>query len=99
MIRRPPRSTLIPYTTLWKAIAGIDDAGKPPTRQGGESEFQVVRCLDGWVAVVFSVTQFENLRDLVNSPSLHHPKFATREGRLKHMPELYRSREPWFAVR
>jgi crotonobetainyl-CoA:carnitine CoA-transferase CaiB-like acyl-CoA transferase len=101
--RRPPPARVSLIETAmwvnWKAIAGIDDAGKPPTRQGGESEFQVVRCLDGWVAVVFSVTQFENLRDLVNSPSLHHPKFATREGRLKHMRELYRYLEPWFAVR
>ena len=83
----------------WKAIAGVDGAGKSPTRQGSQSEFQVVRCLDGWIAVVFSVTQFEDLRDLVNSPSLHHPKFATREGRLKHMRELYRYLVPWFAVR
>jgi len=101
--RRPPPARVSLIETAmwvnWKAIAGIDDAGKPPTRQGGESEFQVVRCLDGWVAVVFSVTQFENLRDLANSPSLHHPKFATREGRLKHMRELYRYLEPWFAVR
>jgi crotonobetainyl-CoA:carnitine CoA-transferase CaiB-like acyl-CoA transferase len=100
--RSPPARVSLIETAMWvnwKAIAGIDDAGKPPTRQGGESEFQVVRCLDGWVAVVFSVTQFENLRDLVNSPPLHHPKFATREGRLKHMRELYRYLEPWFAVR
>ncbi|WP_375784445.1 CoA transferase [Bradyrhizobium sp. Pha-3] len=83
----------------WKAIAGIDEKGKSPTRQGNQSEFQVVRCLDGWIAVVFSVTQFEGLRDLVNSQALRHAKFATREGRLKHMGELYRYLEPWFAVR
>jgi crotonobetainyl-CoA:carnitine CoA-transferase CaiB-like acyl-CoA transferase len=101
--RRPPPARVSLIETAmwvnWKAIAGIDDKGRPPTRQGNESEFQVVRCLDGWVAVVFSVTQFENLRDLVNSPSLHQQKFATREGRLKHMRELYRYLEPWFAVR
>ncbi len=101
--RRPPPARVSLIETAmwvnWKAIAGIDDAGRPPTRQGSESEFQVVRCLDGWIAVVFSVTQFENLRELVNSPSLHQQKFATREGRLKHMRELYRYLEPWFAVR
>jgi crotonobetainyl-CoA:carnitine CoA-transferase CaiB-like acyl-CoA transferase len=100
--RRPPPARVSLIETAmwvnWKAIVGIDE-GKPPTRQGNQSEFQVVRCLDGWIAVVFSVTQFENLRDLVNSPSLHHRKFATREGRLKHMRELYRYLEPWFAVR
>jgi crotonobetainyl-CoA:carnitine CoA-transferase CaiB-like acyl-CoA transferase len=101
--RRPPPARVSLIETAiwvnWKAIAGIDDEGKSPTRQGNQSEFQVVRCLDGWIAVVFSVTQFENLRDLVNKPALHHEKFATREGRLKHMRELYRYLEPWFAVR
>jgi crotonobetainyl-CoA:carnitine CoA-transferase CaiB-like acyl-CoA transferase len=101
--RRPPPARVSLIETAmwvnWKAIAGIDDEGKPPTRQGDQSEFQVVRCLDGWIAVVFSVTQFENLRDLVHSSALHHQKFATREGRLKHMRELYRYLEPWFAVR
>ena len=101
--RRPPPARVSLIETAmwvnWKAIAGIDDEGRPPTRQGSKSEFQVVRCIDGWIAVVFSVTQFENLRDLVNSPSLHQQKFATREGRLKHMRELYRYLEPWFAVR
>jgi len=101
--RRPPPARVSLIETAmwvnWKAIAGIDDKGKSPTRQGSQSEFQVVRCLDGWIAVVFSVTQFENLRDLVNSQSLHQQKFATREGRLKHMRELYRYLVPWFAVR
>lgn len=98
----PPGRVSLIETAMWvnwKAIAGIDNEGKPPTRQGNQSEFQVVRCLDGWIAVVFSVTQFENLRDLVNSAALHHQKFATRDGRLKHMRELYRYLEPWFAVR
>ena len=100
--RPPPARVSLVETTMWvnwKAIAGIDGEGKAPTRQGNQSEFQVVRCLDGWIAVVFSVTQFENLRDLVNSSALRHQRFATREGRLKHMRELYGYLEPWFATR
>ena len=101
--RRPPPARVSLVETAmwvnWKAIAGIDDEGKSPTRQGNQSEFQVVRCVDGWIAVVFSVTQFESLRDLVNSSALHHQKFASREGRLKHMRELYQHLEPWFAER
>src|SRR5258706_4765793 len=30
MIRRPPRSTLFPYTTLFRSQAGGDDARKAP---------------------------------------------------------------------
>ncbi|WP_426413362.1 CoA transferase [Bradyrhizobium ganzhouense] len=101
--RRPPPARVSLVETVmwvnWKAIAGIDEKGKPPSRQGSQSEFQVVQCLDGWIAVVFSVTQFDNLRDLVDSPALHHQKFATREGRLKHISELYEHMKPWFAVR
>lgn len=98
----PPARVSLVETAMWvnwKAIAGIDGEGKSPTRQGSKSEFQVVRCLDGWIAVVFSVTQFENLRDLVDSAALRHQKFATREGRLTHMRELYSYLEPWFAER
>src|SRR3989441_11303707 len=29
MIRRPPRSTLFPYTTLFRSIIGSGQAGKP----------------------------------------------------------------------
>src|SRR3712207_7830879 len=29
MIRRPPRSTLFPYTTLFRSTAVMDDSGKP----------------------------------------------------------------------
>src|SRR2546425_3830327 len=30
MIRRPPRSTLFPYTTLFRSIAGVVNAGTSP---------------------------------------------------------------------
>ncbi|WP_342726327.1 CoA transferase [Bradyrhizobium sp. B097] len=83
----------------WKAIAGVDDTGGAPTREGDGSEFQVVRCLDGWIAVVFTVTEFNNLRDLVGSRCLHDERFATRAGRVAHIRELYEYLSPWFAVR
>src|SRR3712207_8632735 len=31
MIRRPPRSTLFPYTTLFRSRRGIDERGRPGT--------------------------------------------------------------------
>src|SRR3712207_9262008 len=47
MIRRPPRSTLFPYTTLFRSLAGLDRVGghadrlqrrraEPVERQGGD---------------------------------------------------------------
>src|SRR3712207_6960823 len=42
MIRRPPRSTLFPYTTLFRSKGSLDD---PPLRDHHEA-FGVVRALD-----------------------------------------------------
>src|SRR3712207_7017517 len=40
MIRRPPRSTLFPYTTLFRSAAGglRDAAGRPDPRPGREDQ-------------------------------------------------------------
>ena len=101
--RTPPSARVSLIETVlwvnWKAVAGVDGGGKAPTRQGADSEFQVVRCLDGWIAVVFTPTQFEDLRDLVDCPTLHEGKFSTRQGRLEHIRELYEQLSPWFASR
>src|SRR3989442_13820460 len=40
MIRRPPRSTLFPYTTLFRSHAGRDDEGR-----GEQLQLQVMRQL------------------------------------------------------
>src|SRR5256885_8897029 len=41
MIRRPPRSTLFPYTTLFRSAAGADGAKSLP------SQIQVMQTWDG----------------------------------------------------
>src|SRR5690606_41263048 len=38
MIRRPPRSTLFPYTTLFRSRAGPDKAGDPHPTRGQERD-------------------------------------------------------------
>src|SRR2546429_4010904 len=37
MIRRPPRSTLFPYTTLFRSLARRDTSCSPPVRQSDRS--------------------------------------------------------------
>lgn len=83
----------------WKATSGAHAAGRSPGREGGQSEFQVVRCADGYVAVVFTVSQWPPLRDLIGDPRLADPKFATRTGRRQHVGALYEIMAPWFAAR
>src|SRR3712207_8562868 len=41
MIRRPPRSTLFPYTTLFRSIAGRSAIAKP--RSGGSDAFRFTK--------------------------------------------------------
>jgi crotonobetainyl-CoA:carnitine CoA-transferase CaiB-like acyl-CoA transferase len=81
----------------WKAASGADAAGVSPGREGKQSEFQIVPCRDGHVAVVYTVTQWPALRALIGDPRLGDPKFATRAGRRQHIAELYDIITPWFA--
>src|SRR2546426_7505381 len=43
MIRRPPRSTLFPYTTLFRSIAGLPTTGRSPPTPGPAASASVER--------------------------------------------------------
>src|SRR5690242_20847945 len=43
MIRRPPRSTLFPYTTLFRSLAAPQQATNPQSRNGKAGSFPVPR--------------------------------------------------------
>lgn len=81
----------------WKAASGAAASGTSPGREGRNSEFQVLPCRDGHVAVVYTVTQWPATRALVGNPRLDDPKFNTRAGRRKNIAELYAALAPWFA--
>lgn len=81
----------------WKAASGADAAGTSPGREGKSSEFQIVRCKDGHVAVVYTVSQWPATRTLIGDPRLLDAKFNTRAGRRQNVAELYEIIAPWFA--
>jgi crotonobetainyl-CoA:carnitine CoA-transferase CaiB-like acyl-CoA transferase len=81
----------------WKAASGAEATGISPGREGKKSEFQIVPCRDGHVAVVYTVTQWPATRALIGDPLLDDPKFETRAGRRQHIAELYAIITPWFA--
>lgn len=81
----------------WKAASGAAAMGTSPGREGKNSEFQVLPCRDGHVAVVYTVTQWPATRVLVGDPRLDDPKFNTRAGRRQNIAELYAALAPWFA--
>jgi crotonobetainyl-CoA:carnitine CoA-transferase CaiB-like acyl-CoA transferase len=81
----------------WKAASGAAATGVSPGREGKRSEFQIVPCRDGHVAVVYTVTQWPATRSLIGDPRLADPKFNIRAGRRTHIAELYDIITPWFA--
>ena len=70
---------------------------QPPGREGKNSEFQIVPCHDGHVAVVYTVTHGRRRAALIGDPRLADPKFDLRAHRRKHVAELYEIITPWFA--
>ena len=80
----------------WKAASGAEASGVSPGREGKQSEFQIVPCRDGHVAVVYTATQWPATRDLIGDERLRDPKFATRAGRRANVGELYAIMLPWF---
>jgi crotonobetainyl-CoA:carnitine CoA-transferase CaiB-like acyl-CoA transferase len=81
----------------WKAASGAEASGTSPGREGKSSEFQIVPCKDGHVAVVYTATQWPQTRDLIGDPRLKDPKFNTRAGRRQGVAEIYAILTPWFA--
>ena len=81
----------------WKAASGADAGGTSPGREGRNSEFQIVPCRDGHVAVVYTVTQWPATRTLIGDPRLADPMFNTRAGRRENISRLYEIITPWFA--
>ncbi len=80
----------------WKAASGAEASGVSPGREGRNSEFQIVPCADGYVAVVYTVLQWPATRALIGDPRLQDSKFNTRDGRRRHVGELYAILTPWF---
>jgi len=80
----------------WKAASGAEASGVSPGREGKNSEFQIVPCADGYVAVVYTVLQWPATRALIGDPRLDDARFNTRAGRRQHVGELYSILTPWF---
>jgi crotonobetainyl-CoA:carnitine CoA-transferase CaiB-like acyl-CoA transferase len=67
----------------WKVVAMASWSRVGRTRQGADAEWQVVRCADGWVALVFLEADWPVLRDFVDDARLSDARFDDRAVRRK----------------
>lgn len=82
----------------WKAVVGAA-TGMPATRRGPAADFQVLPCRDGWVAFIYTPSQFDRVRAMLNDPAADAPCFATRADRSKNIVALTALVGRWFAAR
>lgn len=67
----------------WKAIPMPGADAEPQMRAGAGGEWQVVRCADGYVAIVYQEADWERLCTALDDPRLRDPALAVRVGRLR----------------
>ena len=80
----------------WKSVVAAAHTGAAPTRSGKNSEWRVIPCADGWVALVFRDSDWPKLKALVGDPQLDADCFATHFGRRTHAGELARVMDTAF---
>src|SRR5256886_6357592 len=70
MIRRPPRSTLFPYTTLFRSQAGLSVAFDLPTQMGMDSDHALALGEVGKVGV--AIDSLQDMEALLADIPLDH---------------------------
>lgn len=65
----------------WKNLIVADANGTSPSRLGRGSEWQVVRCADGWIGLVYRDQDWAALKSLVGDPALDDPVLNIRANR------------------
>src|SRR3712207_8394589 len=73
MIRRPPRSTLFPYTTLFRSLACLDVFAQ----MLAESRFEESRSSVG-LEIELNLTDDDGLPAMLNAPVLERDRKSTR---------------------
>jgi len=74
----------------WKSLVAAARSGTAPTRSGNRSEWRVLPCADGWVAMVYRDTDWGRLKALFKDARLDAECFATPAGRREHAAALDR---------
>src|SRR5438270_1976678 len=101
MTRRPPRSTLFPYTTLFRSFEIVDGCGIQPNSDLPLKPFYV-RVLTRPRKIVFASRSEEHTSELQSQSNLvcrlllEKKKQTTRKGETSASPERWSRRtDPW----
>src|SRR5258708_31030493 len=97
MIRRPPRSTLFPYTTLFRSISGFDPVRREVTRRALEKLMEDGRVHPGRIEEIIDRVKKELFKSIKEDGEkacfelgLHgvHPELVRLVGSLKYRSTL-----------
>ncbi len=72
----------------WKSAASVACLGETSTRAGRAAEWPVLRCADGYVAMVYQPADWPALCRLSGDPRLHEARFADAASRRANAPAL-----------
>lgn len=81
----------------WKCVPHVEGFAPLPTRAGNAAEWQILKCADGFVALVYQEGDWANLLRLIGDARLAAPDFATRPQRLPRLGDIARIAEEVFA--
>src|SRR2546427_5588012 len=82
MIRRPPRSTLFPYTTLFRSVARLDEM---QLAEFVEVDFRIVRGLAYYTGIVFELFEDRKSTRLNSSHSqISYAVFCLKKKKTKN---------------
>jgi crotonobetainyl-CoA:carnitine CoA-transferase CaiB-like acyl-CoA transferase len=76
----------------WKSVIAAETSDGAPARQGAAADWQVIRCADGWMALVYQDNNWSALRALVGDV-LDDVRFATPQARRRNRRDLAASVE------
>lgn len=68
----------------WKSVAMTSWTARAAARLGRDAEWQVLRCADGWIALVYLEADWPVLRAFVDDPRLYESRFDDRMVRRQH---------------
>jgi crotonobetainyl-CoA:carnitine CoA-transferase CaiB-like acyl-CoA transferase len=82
----------------WKNVATAEGGGEVPSRAGRGSDWPIVRCADGWVALVYRDENWPVMRELTgNDPRLADPALGKLNARHARAAEIASIVEEHFA--